>query len=63
MVIADDSLHAPRTATSASIRLNAGLNRINVIYYQGPQSQIALQLKWSGVNLTEQVIPSSVLSH
>ena len=63
VIIADDSLHAPHTATSASIRLNAGLNRINVIYYQGPQSQIALQLKWTGPNLTQQVIPSTALSH
>jgi len=63
VVIADDSLHSPRTATSQAIRLNAGLNRINVIYYQGPQSQIALQLKWSGPNLSEQVIPSTALSH
>lgn len=63
VVIADDSLHAPRTATSNTVRLNAGLNRINVIYYQGPQSQIALQLKWSGPNLSEQVIPATALSH
>jgi hypothetical protein len=63
VVIADDSLHSPSTKTSASIRLNAGLNRINVIYYQGPHSQIALQLKWSGPNLTEQVIPATALSH
>lgn len=63
VVIADDSLHAPHTSTSASIRLNAGLNRINVIYYQGPQSQIALQLKWTGPNLSQQVIPSTALSH
>lgn len=63
VVIADDSLHSPRTATSQAVRLNAGLNRINVLYYQGPQSQIALQLKWSGPNLSEQVIPATALSH
>jgi hypothetical protein len=63
VVIADDSLHAPRTVTSIPVRLNRGLNRINVIYYQGPHTQIALQLKWSGPNLVEQVIPASAFSH
>jgi hypothetical protein len=63
VVISDDSLHAPHTSTSQAIRLNAGLNRINVLYYQGPLSQIALQLSWSGPNLSQQVIPSSALSH
>lgn len=62
-VITDDSLHAPHTATSGTVRLTKGLNFINVIYYQGPLSQIALQLKWQGPNLPQQVIPSSALSH
>jgi len=63
VIISDDSLHAPHTSTSLVVRLNKGLNRINVLYYQGPLSQIALQLKWSGPNLLEQVVPSSVLTH
>lgn len=63
VVISDDSLHAPHTATSVAIRLNAGLNRINILYYQGPLSQIALKLSWTGVNLPKQVIPSTALSH
>lgn len=63
VVVTDDSLHAPHAATSSGIRLNAGLNRINLIYYQGPLSQIALQLKWSGPNFNQQVIPTTALSH
>lgn len=63
VIISDDSLHAPHAVNSAVIRLNAGLNRINVIYYQGPYSQIALKLSWTGPNLAKQVVPSTALSH
>ena len=62
-IISDDSLHSPHEAVSIAVDLVKGQNFINVIYYQGPQSQIALGLKWSGPNLTEQVIPASALSH
>jgi hypothetical protein len=62
-VISDDSLHSLHTATSVTVNLVRGKNLINVVYYQGPLSQIALQLFWQGPNFTNQVIPSSVLSH
>lgn len=59
LVINNQGLHAPAEVTSAPTRLNRGLNRINVVYYQGPMTQIALQLKQSGPNLPEEVIPAS----
>ena len=61
-VISDPSLHAPST-DSNSARLLKGMNRINIMYYQGPHSQIALRLKWSGPNHASQVIPSAYYFH
>lgn len=55
-IISNQGLHAP-TTVQATVRLNKGLNKINVVYYQGPNSQIALSLKWSCPNLAEQIIP------
>lgn len=58
VVIQNQGLHAPQSATG-SAALYRGPNRINVVYYQGPYSQIALQLKWSGPNTASQVVPAS----
>lgn len=62
IVIQNQGLHAPATV-SASLELQRGPNKINVTYYQGPYTQIALQLKWSGPNTAEQVVPASALTH
>lgn len=58
VVIENQGLHAP-SAKSGSADLYRGPNRINVVYYQGPYSQIALQLNWSGPNTTSQVVPAA----
>lgn len=63
LIINNQGLHAPQTVTSSATRLNKGPNRINVVYYQGPHTQIALELKWKGPNLTEAVVPTSVFTH
>ncbi len=63
VIINNPGLHAPTTDTKSSVELQRGQRTFNVIYYQGPHSQIALQLKYSGPNLTEQVIPTSRLTH
>lgn len=62
VIIENQGLHAPATV-SANATLNRGFNRINVVYYQGPHTQIALQLKWSGPNTSSQVVPASALTH
>lgn len=62
-IINNPGLHAPTTDTALSRDLNRGPNKINVIYYQGPHSQIALQLKWSGPNTAEQVVPAASFTH
>ena len=43
-----DTLHAPTWNTAAPTLLYKGLNKINVLYYQGPLTQIALKLQISG---------------
>lgn len=63
VIINNPGLHAPTTDVSTSRELHRGPNKINVIYYQGPHSQIALQLKMSGPNTAEQVVPSTLLRH
>jgi hypothetical protein len=45
-VVADDGLHAPRSA-SATTNLTRGLYNLEVQYFQGPRFQIAAELKWS----------------
>jgi len=62
VVIQNQGLHAPATV-SASLELQRGPNKINVTYYQGPYTQIALELKWSGPNTAEQVVPASAFTH
>lgn len=61
-VIQNQGLHSPTTVSNAVI-LYRGLNKINIVYYQGPLTDIALELRWSGPNITEQVVPSTVYVH
>lgn len=63
LLINMDQLQSPTTGTSASTYLLKGLNKINVLYYQGPQSQIALKLDWSAPEFSQQLVPASVLSY
>lgn len=61
-VINNDGLHSP-SELSASVFLYKGLNRVNVQYYQGPNTQIALKLDWAGPNFTRVNIPSAAFSN
>lgn len=63
VIVQNQGLHAPSTVAVSGIALNKGRARFNVVYYQGPHTQIALQLKWSGPNLLEQVIPDLYFTH
>jgi hypothetical protein len=63
VLINNPGLHAPTTNASAAVELHRGPNKINVVYYQGPATKIALQLKMSGPNFVEQVIPSTLYRH
>jgi len=62
LVIENQGLHAPATVSKTG-NLNRGQNKINVVYYQGPVTQIALELKLSGPNTAEAVIPASAFTH
>jgi hypothetical protein len=63
VIINNPSLHAPTTDVSTSRELHRGPNKINVVYYQGPHTQIALRLSWSGPNMSEQVVPAARFTH
>lgn len=64
-IINMDQLQAPSTSTSSNTLLYAGLNRINVLYFQGPHTQIALKIEWqtplSASMSTMQLIPAKNL--
>lgn len=64
VIINNPSLHPPTSDVANSIELNKGQRTFNVIYYQGPATQIALQLKYSGPNASSLVvIPSTEFTH
>ena len=63
IVVSNQGEHAPSSVTSSAIHLDRGLNKINIVYFQGPLTQIALQLSMSGPNLSNEVIPASLYTH
>jgi hypothetical protein len=63
IVISSPALQAPTTNTSLSVEMHKGRRSFNVIYYQGPHTQIALRLQWSGPHTPLAVVPSSAFSH
>lgn len=62
LVISMDQLQAP-TSKSVTVFLTKGSHKVNVTYFQGLLSQIALSLFWSAPEFATQIIPNSVLSH
>lgn len=62
-----DQLQSPSTSTSSAKLLYVGLNRINVLYFQGPHTQVALKIEWTTPNSANmssmQLIPSANLKH
>ena len=63
IVISNQGVHAPSSVTSAATHLDRGLNKINIVYFQGPLTQIALQLSMSGPNLANEVVPALAYTH
>lgn len=57
----------PYASTSKSVQLFSGRHAVNVIYFQGPQTNIGLTLSWQGpANAglgTAQTIPASAFTH
>lgn len=63
VIINAPQLQAPTTHVSKTVELQKGHRSINVIYYQGPHTQIALRLRYQGVHTPLQVVPASLLRH
>lgn len=63
VIINSPQLQAPTINSSASVELQRGKRAFNVIYYQGPITQIALQLKYSGPFTSLQVVPATKFSN
>ena len=63
LVIDFDGLHSPQEKSSESTLLYKGPNKINVLYFQGPNTQIALDLDWTGPNFSRQQLPAAKLTH
>jgi hypothetical protein len=53
--------------TVSNVQLFSGLNRINVLYFQGPVTNIGLELSWQGpanAGLSaSQIVPASAFTH
>jgi len=62
LLISMDQLQSP-TSKNGSMFLLKGMNKINVLYFQGPLSQVALHLKWSAPEFSSTTVPTSVLSN
>ncbi len=58
-IIDNPGIHAPTYDVSKFIELQRGQRSFNVIYYQGPATQIALQLRYRGPHTPLQVVPAS----
>lgn len=63
VIINSPELQAPTVNSSRSVELQRGKRTFNVIYYQGPATQIALQLKYSGPFTSLQVIPTTKFTY
>lgn len=67
LLINMDQLQSPTYGSSNNTLLYKGPNKINVLYFQGPHSQIALKLDWlaptsSGITVLQQ-LPAAYLTH
>ena len=63
VIINAPQLQAPTINSSASVELQRGKRAFNVIYFQGPITQIALQLKYAGPFVPLMVVPSDRFTH
>lgn len=60
--ISDPGEHPPQTV-SVTLFLNRGPNAIDVDYFQGPPTQVALGLQWTDTNGNTETIPASQYTH
>jgi hypothetical protein len=63
VLINNPGIHPPTYDVSAFVELQRGQRSFNVIYYQGPATQIALQLQYSGPFTPLQVVPAERFRH
>ncbi len=58
VVVNHDGQHSP-SSKEGSVSLNAGTYDLKVLYFQGPATEIALQLFWTPPGKGEEVVPTS----
>lgn len=56
LVVNHDGLHGPSSSPRATVNLNKGVHTLRVEYFQGPRTQIALQVFGNKVGLPEKIL-------
>ena len=56
LVVNHDGQHAPSSSARVTVNLNAGVHTLRVEYFQGPATQIALQVFGNKVGLPEKIL-------
>ena len=59
-VVDNDGIHAPREKCEL-VYLDAGEYQVDVLYFQGPRFQIALQWSWAKDGGAKTIVPADVL--
>lgn len=62
VVVNNDGQHPP-SSKEATVNLNAGSHDLRLLYFQGPATQIALQLFWTPPAKEEEVVPTSAFRY
>lgn len=56
LVVNHDGLHGPSSSARVTVNLNKGIHTLRVEYFQGPRTQIALQVFGNKVGLPEKIL-------
>lgn len=56
LVVNHDGLHGPSSSARVTVNLNKGVHTLRVEYFQGPRTQIALQVFGNKVGLPEKIL-------
>ncbi len=59
LVVNNDGIHAPAVASGAPMQLTKGVHLLKVDWYQGPPTEIALQLFWSKAGGPNLIVPAT----
>lgn len=62
VVVNNDGQHSP-SSKEATVSLTAGSHDLRLLYFQGPATQIALQLFWTPPGKGEEIIPTSAFRY